>query len=717
MLNKKKWINSQKYKKFYDYLLDEYNKKSYNNIGSFLNEYKVEDNNNKIVIYTFTNIIDNIKKNTLYKFGEIKEIRISSIKNEIILETEIEEFLSDKSNKLCIIKFLPFEYFIIDYLKTIIENKEEEFYDRPENKQNKIFIFLVHLEREIIDNHDSKENSLNSRKRLIGSLSNLSNYKQIFIDDINGEDFLDNTGKIITLNKIYEMNNLDLYRAFINKSTIFLEHTFSIICLLGYRFYNYNDKKDFNKDNYYDMIIELFEKDKFLIECLDKCIMNNLEKKRENENIHENFLEKIIKKEKFSRGDICIFDIIKNVLIRNYKNEFISLYIELEKNYFFSSLIKRRNYYTTDDNDDDNNNEDRISQEEFNDTITEIFIEQYYKENPIYEYGNINIFFDYNLPSKNLIEKIHDLIQKEIIEQYLINENNFRNISPEDEDEYKSEKVQYENNLIKVNNYSFKKFNKYEIIKQIQSKSQGIKIKFYNFLFEDYLSFLINQNFEDKEFQIKEDIKLFIKSITKSKFDNKNEKNNDLDSIIRKLIFLEAYYVEYIIPIINFLLFLRALNIDNIFNTIESLMKNENFSGVKEINNLKENEKIVNNAFYIIISSILNIFFLNIGNIISNIEEIESFKNLENNLVINFESIKVLNNQLNLKCKQIYLFEEFVKMIKYILLRITNDDLEVKKNIILDFIKIINSANENLNDNQDFNINHYLDKYKNLFFK
>ena len=710
LLNKNEWKNSQKDKRFYELLLDEYNKKSYNNIESFLNEYKIEENNNKIVIYTFTNIIHNIEIKNLYKCEEIKEIRISSIKNEIILETEIEEFLSDKRNKLCIIKFLPFEYFIIDYLKAIIENKEEEFCDKSNKKENKIFIFLVHLERE----NDSKENNLNSRKRLIGSLSNLSNYKQIFIDDINGEDFLDNKGKIITLNKIYEMNNLDLYRTFINKGTIFLENIYSIICLLGYNFYNNNEKIDFNKDNYSDMIIKLFEKDKFLIECLDKCIMNNLEKKKENENIHENFLEKMIKEEKFSRGDTNIFDIIKNMLVRNYKNEFKSFYIELEKNYFFSSLLKRRHYYTNNDKDD-NNKEEQKYYEEFNDAITEIFIEQCYNKNQIYEYENINIYFDYNLPSKNLIKIIHDLIQKEIVEKYLINENTFRNISPEDEDEYKRENEQYENNLILINDYFNKKFYNNEIIKKIQCKSVGIRVKFYNLLFEDYLSYLVNQIFEDKEFNVKEDIKLFLKIIIKNKFHNEKEKNNDLDSISRKLIWLEAYYIEYITPIINFLLLLKALNIDNILNIIESLMKDENFSALVEIKNMKENEKKLNFVFYIIISSLLNIFFLNIGNIISNIKEIELLKNLENNLVINLEAIKVINNQLNLNCKYVFLFEEFVKMIKYILFEVSNNDLEVKKQLILYFLKINKNAKENFKEKKDFHINQYLDKYKNIF--
>ena len=36
---------------------------------------------------------------------------------------------------------------------------------------------------------------INSRKKLTGSLSNLANYTQIFIDDINGEDYFDTEKK------------------------------------------------------------------------------------------------------------------------------------------------------------------------------------------------------------------------------------------------------------------------------------------------------------------------------------------------------------------------------------------------------------------------------------------------------------------------------------------------------------------------------------------
>ena len=74
-------------------------------------------------------------------------------------------------------------------------------------------------------------------------------------------------------------------------------------------------------------------------------IMKNINNKYGDNNNNKNILEKVIKEEKFSRGDICIYDIIKKLLNKNYLNEFKILYSEIEKNYFFSSLLFNKNKY------------------------------------------------------------------------------------------------------------------------------------------------------------------------------------------------------------------------------------------------------------------------------------------------------------------------------------------------------------------------------------
>jgi len=234
LINKNDLNENKENKIFYDKILEYYNKNMHNNIKSFLSNYDKE--NNKIIIYTFTRIIDSIKQEYLFSYniksiGEInnniKQIRISSIQNEFDLELEIEKFLDNNDFKILILKIMP-EYSIIDYLKTIIENKEKEYKIKKQQKLNKLFIFLVHIERV-----PKKDLELP-----IASLSTLAGYNQIFIDDINGQDYFDSNGKIITLDKMLNMEDSDLYKSFINLKTIFLENLNSSLCYFDYSFNN-----------------------------------------------------------------------------------------------------------------------------------------------------------------------------------------------------------------------------------------------------------------------------------------------------------------------------------------------------------------------------------------------------------------------------------------------------------------------------------------------
>ena len=155
LLNKTSWEDNDENKKFYHKILEHYNENIHNNIKSFLSSYQNEIN--KIIIYTFTNIIESINNENLFcydikslgeiKRNNIKQIRISAIQNEYELETEIEDFLENKNLKIFIINLLPYECTTIDYLKIIIENKETEYKNKNQEKLNKLFLFIVHLER------------------------------------------------------------------------------------------------------------------------------------------------------------------------------------------------------------------------------------------------------------------------------------------------------------------------------------------------------------------------------------------------------------------------------------------------------------------------------------------------------------------------------------------------------------------------------------------
>ena len=338
VLNKDEWEDNEENKIFYNKLLNYYNSHIHNNIQSYLSNY--ENNKNKIVIYTFSNIIESINdemnNNKLLKEikeNNIKQIRISSILNEFELETEIEEFLEDNNLKIFILNLIPYESTQIDYLKIIIENKETEYKHKNGEKLNKLFIFIIHLERinkKDLEDRYSKNWNIIKKKILIYSLSNLAGCDQIFIDDLKGKDRFDNEHKIITLEKIFNMKNEDLYQSFIDKEAIFTKNLNNILLYFEYAFH-YNEEEKINKDEYIKKIIELFKEDKYLVKLLDEKIMENIRNKEDYNN--KNILEKIIKEEKFSRGDICIYDIVEKILKNNYTNDFEILYTELEKNY------------------------------------------------------------------------------------------------------------------------------------------------------------------------------------------------------------------------------------------------------------------------------------------------------------------------------------------------------------------------------------------------
>ena len=130
-------------------IIELYNKGEHSNLTNFLKTM----NKYKNIIYTFNDCLKNIKnidsiKNELIgtiSKDNIKQIIISSIKSESDLEKELDSFFSEKNYKICLIKFMPYEGTLMNYLKNFIENKEKNLDDK--NNSKKVFIFIVHMER------------------------------------------------------------------------------------------------------------------------------------------------------------------------------------------------------------------------------------------------------------------------------------------------------------------------------------------------------------------------------------------------------------------------------------------------------------------------------------------------------------------------------------------------------------------------------------------
>ena len=603
---------------FYDKILEYYKRNIHNNIKSFLSHY--DEENNKIVIYTFTRIIDSIKQEFLSSFniksiGEIninniKQLRISSVQNEFNLETEIEEFLDNNELKIFILKIFP-EYSIIDYLKTIIENKEAEYKIKKQIKINKIFIILVHIERVYKKDIENP----------MGSLSTLSGYSQIFIDDLNGHDYFDAEGKIITIDKMLKMKDCELYKSFINLKTIFLEHLNNSLCYFEYSFNL--EKEKLNKDTYISDLIELFIRDEYLIGKIDELIMKNINSKNAEENNGtQTFLEKLIKEEKFNRGDICIYDIVKKILNKNYINEFKIIYVELESIYFFSSLLNNTKKYIA-----NNNSEDR----EFDNKIKELFIKYININNKIPENEmKLEIMIGFYLPSKKILEEIDYYINNNIINKYREIEEDFKNKYFEEESEFEEGKKQYENNIELLNKYTQDNLLKNDLIKEIKKTfGKGEKNKFCNLLFEDYLLYFIDNHFKGQNIQSMISVKDLMIIIVNNKFGS-NNKNLDIENISLKFNWIESYSIE-IVSVIKFYLFLYSFENNNNLN--EKIRNNiSELNNEYEIFNTSANIKLINRVFYNIIGSLIRILISELNNILSKIKEQNDLDALVDNL-------------------------------------------------------------------------------------
>ena len=603
----------------------------------------------------------------------------------------MEEFLENNEYKILIFNLLPFESQKIDYLKTIIENKETEYKNKVPKDSNKLFIFLNHVERinkKDLENQYKEHMDLIKKKMIIHTLSNLAGYYQIFIDDINGQNYYDNENKILSLDEILKMKNNDIYKSFINSETIFQEYLNNILCLFDYNFI-FDEGKN-NKDIYITNLIELFIKDKHLLNLINEKIMGNIDIKYTG-NKNENILEKIIKEEKFSVGDICVYDIIKKVLTKNYLNEFKILYIELENNNYFSSLLFNKEKYINNTNEKD---------EIFYKNIKDIFIKDIDIKNKVPEKEmNIEIFNGYNLPSKNLIEKITYNITNNIINQYRENEEEFKNkyFLEDQTEKFEEEKQLYLNNLEQFNINIQDILHIIPIVKEIESTmAKGEKIIFYKLFLDDYLMNFVIKNIKNIELKTIINIKKFIKIILDNKF-NIKENRLDLKNLSTQLNWLETYSLE-IISVIHLYIFINSFENDNdliykIKNNISEL--NEEYNNI----NVQKNLKIINREFYTSIGALIRILISDLNQLLSDIKSQTSLDKLLNNLNNIYYSLLSINNTLNIRNKEIHQLHETIKIISILSFDEKEEKLKQNKKLMIDFIqkKIISDNEREIN--------------------
>jgi len=334
----------QKYPKIADKIIDFYQRGEHRNLVKFLQTMK----NTKNVIYTFTSIdeplyekiSDEIETELLGKIAcnNIEEIPISSLYTENDLESKLDEVYSGKGNmkKIIILKFNPYETGLMNYIKFFIENYIKEKNYLEENNK-KVYIFSVHMnrifeadEREI--EKDPKKKKFVERNLLNETISHLSDFYQIFIDDLGRNDDF-------TIIDIMKLKEEELLSKCLRLREEFNKSVFDIFSYFNYNF-NINIE-GVDKNNYPEKVRHFLKNNKELAEQMINSVL-----KRPTSKI--DIGEVLKKSEFFQRDDVSIISVVERYLSKIFNDNLTRLIFKLEKDNFFSSFIYNQIYAIND---------------------------------------------------------------------------------------------------------------------------------------------------------------------------------------------------------------------------------------------------------------------------------------------------------------------------------------------------------------------------------
>ena len=644
-------------------IIDYYISYDHSNLLNFLKN----TNNPKNVVYTFSKdltLIDdlnNIQNETL-KFGinrkeKIKIIKISELNTEMELENKINELFKSDIFKMCIIHFIPGYYNFINYTKFIVENKEKEF------NKIKIFIFIVHIERTF--KNELKDSKENNNKNLKETISNLSNFCQIFIDNLNGK-------YSISINKIIKLKKEEIFEFILKQG---FEKIMDNSLLINNDNNNSFHLMNLNKNNHE---LLLFIKDneeikELIFDYLKKKLNNMINKLFNIKKVKNN--EDELEKEFATEKDIDMITIIKNYFI-NHK-QFHDFIFKFE-NSFMSSLIAYKKEIK----------ENVLKQ------IMIIFLEEFLKKNG-----------DYNIMD-NTIKFVSENITR-----------NFRNdwISLKDSD-ISNNSIEFDDFWIKLREYcnlTNSQLDKEEFILKINNiiqKNEELNKKIYDLLIDDYCtSFIkkeINEQFESKSNKSKrqtnvKSIKklfLFMVQLNNDKY-KKREKislEEKLKLVSNTINWADCYKNEIRGILTIYSILDTKIKLSNLDEKIKSIFNN-NIKDDK-INLILQDSYNNNEIFLYIIEYLIKILlnnkeiFFDCENLLDNINHCKE--------IIHFSNM--LNSNKNLFSKILLSFEEFIEILNiFYINKISN-----KENTN----KLLNLINFEIDNDENSKLQNYLDE-------
>ena len=638
------------YQLAYEELVEKINNCYRNSIHSNLQNYLINAEESKNIIYTFTSILKNNFNFEIInnKFGKItgnniNNIIVKNIKSERTLEKTLDDFYY--SNQIvCMIHFeadvdLDNLEFISNYIERIEKDKFVE--------KNKIFLIIIHLKRSLTE--PFKESFL----------TNLSSYNQSFIDNLEGrdEEIYDILGK--TQKELF-------YSSLINIEDEFLNNIYSIFTTIEYIF----EEKNINPNQYIQENINILLSNNELKKNIIERVVDKITKEEKifdsifrNQNFDDKeFVSMIIKelKEKF------IYYLSK-FIVNSEKIGFIYFHSKQHLNFskeIWENYLKDKDYFSEDISFNVQGNKINVfssnlpsyrSIKEIR-KIIELRKNEYLNEEKRIRYFNLPSDLLYDLSGdKKIDENSEEFIRKQkLIDEFFqdinqnINDYKYANIKDLIKIYFIFPKENLVNSLVNI----LKKAEVYLLIPKSNLK-EGLEL-----LFEDYYR---EYCYEIIGSQIKECVEL-IQFLIQLRFSFDNE---NLESYyIKSVLWLEIYKEEmiYILNITKEILLIEP----NIIHLIKD--KNEK-KEIEYIISLHHPlfKKEINNPFLIYLDSI-SLILLNF--ILSN-----DFENLIDklNIIDNInKKAEIVNLNLRLLSKDFYRFK-----ITYLIIELLN-----KKNLL-----------------------------------
>ena len=763
---------NQKFKIIYEQIINYYEKGEHRNIYNFLKTMKKIKN----IIYTFSSVEAPIlsKKVNINTemFGEINsenttEIMVGSLNSENELEEKIENFYLNPSKKILIFKFNPFETDIMNHIKFFIENQIIEKYsikEGDENKDNfknsykKAFIFTIHLNRIFNkDSIDKKNKNYIERNKLGELISHLSDFYQIFIDNLNGD--------CESLNTLMKNKIEILFKECLKLEDEFMKSIYNAFSYFNYKF---NIKIPYyNERNYTKFLIKYLQEEEDLKKKIIKCIT---EKPMEKTDIFYEILEKNY----LIQNDVDIISAVKRYLSELFENELANFVFQSEQDSFLSTFLYNKIFFFKDTDDFDFSNEDEKkaykeddiynifenieddeTEEDLNlfpeDTEIDKNLNQYLYNSLIKNYGenikqdkkieknkryylgnklveklidfyfekfdsskikkftkqiknnNIQIFQGLKIPGiKNIIENLRIYIKTELKQKYLALENTIRNLDEKEQDElsrYKNDLRYYVKNLEDEIN----KKDLFIILNNVAAEYPEDSKQFYEWLIEDYYLLFLSDSFQDKSygFDQLENTEKFLKKAIFLRF-NSGEDINDIEPInqfSKKMLWLEANK-EYINILMDIYLKL-SVNGNDLLIKIDNIIENQEIQYEVSERCPKLSEEF-NLAFFLLTESLLKISISDYE-IYNKIKPQDFPKFMDSLKLILRNTFKIQNNLNSFYSKEIFALQEFLIIDE----KLNNVNQNTKENllsvlkILSDQSKFINNLMKNMGDCED----------------